>query len=452
MATSPTIDLSANGADVGSELIGDEVEVIGADVVGSEGVRWDKLAKTTLERLSSLSFRQGSLENYLDDIAQGVSELIAIDWSIVTLSLEGDRSRILASSLNLDESAKAPFSLHGSVAKTVVETGCALAVPNTDDQTYGASPEGYRAYLGVPLRSPTGKLLGTICSFHEQPRQFNPEEIKCVELFAERATTAIDNYQMYQNQLKFNEVLEEEVAKRTADLRIAQAQLIEKERLAAIGEFTSMIVHEIRNPLTTVDMALNALQLSELSDRDRKRLSLALEEEHRLKQLLNEILQYAKPQVLETTTVSVNQLVAQTVDTLSEQPLIADRQLRVRLPESEVLMQGDVDKLKQVLINLISNACEAVEAGETIEISLSRRKLLSAPQICLTVRNGGEPIAESILAQLTKPFFSTKSSGNGLGLAIVKRIIEAHEGSLTFSSTAEAGTTATVEFPWRKQP
>ncbi|MEL6551855.1 MAG: ATP-binding protein [Cyanobacteria bacterium J06621_11] len=416
-----------------------------------DSVRWDRLAKTTLERLSSLSFRQENLTSYLNDIAQGVSELIAIDWSVVTLSLEGDRSQILASSLDLGDADKEPYSLHGSVAQTVVKTGCALAVANTEEErAHGANPDGYRAYLGVPLRSPTGKQLGTICSFHEQPRQFSPEEIKCVELFAERATTAIDNFQMYQKQLKFNEMLEDEVAKRTAELQIAQSQLIEKERLAAIGEFTSMIVHEIRNPLTTVKMALSALQSSELSERDRMRLTLALEEEHRLKQLLNEILQYAKPQILETTTVDFNHLIQATVNTLSEQPFITERQLAVRLPESKVLIQADSDKLKQVLINLISNACEAIEAGESVNISLSRQKLLSTPQICLTVNNGGAPIPEEILAQLTKPFFSTKSSGNGLGLAIVKRIIEAHSGNLTFASTTQTGTTATVEFPWEK--
>ena len=417
----------------------------------ADSVRWEKLAKTTLERLSSLSFRQENLESYLNDIAQGVSELISIDWSVVTLSLGGDRSQVIASSLELDDNDKAPYSIHGFVVQTVVKTGCALAVPNTDTETaHGENPEGYRAYLGVPLRSPTGKLLGTICSFHEQPRQFDPEEIKCVELFAERATTAIDNFQMYQKQRKFNESLEAEVAKRTAELQVAQAQLIEKERLAAIGEFTSMIVHEIRNPLTTVDMALNALQSSDLSERDRKRLSLALEEEHRLKQLLNGILQYAKPQVLETTTLNFNQLITETISTLSEQPLIIDRQLNVRLPDSDLFIQGDKDKLKQVLINLVSNACEAVEAGEYINLSLSLQKLSSIPQICLSVHNGGTPIPEETLAQLTKPFFSTKSSGNGLGLAIVKRIIEAHKGTLTFASTAEAGTTATVEFPWEQ--
>ncbi|MEL6882150.1 MAG: ATP-binding protein [Cyanobacteria bacterium J06607_10] len=407
-----------------------------------------RLAQATLESLTSLSFRQENLQIYLDDIASKVSALTAMDWAVVTLNL-GEQSKVVASSIELGVGADEPYPLHGTVAQTVVETGCSLTVSDTENDTrYGATPDGYRAYLGVPLQSPSGKLLGTICSFHSQPRTFDPEEVKCVELFAERATTAIDNFQLYQQQRKFNERLEQEVAARTAELRAAQAQLIEQARLAAIGEFTAMIVHEIRNPLTTIGMGLTALQSSDLSERDRKRLSLASAEENRLKQLLNEILQYAKPQVLERTLFSLHQLVAETVETLAEQPAIKTRRLTIDSAAAEIEIVGDRDKLKQVVINLISNACEAV--GEQDEVSITLAKIPSdhgQSQACLQVKNGGEPIPPAVLAQLTKPFFSTKSSGNGLGLAIVKRILEAHRGTLDFSSSAEAGTLATVRLP-----
>lgn len=405
-------------------------------------VQAGRLAQPTIDYLMSLSFRQGNLQQYLTDIARGVSELTGMDWSVVTLN-HGDISKVVASNIEVDKTEYEPYPIHGSVAATVVLTKRPLTVTDSQCETeYGETPEGYRAYLGVPLQSPTGKILGTVCCFHKHPRTFDPEEVKCVELFAERATTAIDNFQMYQQQLEFNERLEAEVVKRTEELRVAQAQLIEKERLAAIGEFTSMIVHEIRNPLTTVRMGLHALQSSDLSERDRARLTMALTEENRLKQLLDEILQYAKPQVLETTRCDFNQLVQETVDTLCQQPDIANRVLTVNLTDSPVYVGCDRDKLKQVLINLISNACEAINPGERVKISLSK-----ADQACFTVQNGGAPIAPDILVRLTQPFFSTKSSGNGLGLAIVKRIIDAHQGNLTFTSTQEAGTTATVQLP-----
>ncbi|WNZ43815.1 hypothetical protein Q2T42_18410 [Leptolyngbya boryana CZ1] len=99
--------------------------------------------------------------------------------------------------------------------------------------------------------------MGTICSFSQQHHQYRQDLIASVELFAERAATAIDNYRLYQQQQQFNELLEAEMIKRTIELRAAQAKLIEQERLAAIGEFAAMIVHEICNPLTTVQLGLN---------------------------------------------------------------------------------------------------------------------------------------------------------------------------------------------------
>ena len=103
------------------------------------------------------------------------------------------------------------------------------------------------------------------------------DEINFAELFAERAATAIDNYQLYQQQLQFSQTLEAEVLQRTEELRTAQRKLIEKERLAAIGEFSSCIIHEIRNPLTTIKMGLNSFKKLDLSKLYQERLSLALE-------------------------------------------------------------------------------------------------------------------------------------------------------------------------------
>ena len=408
-----------------------------------------RLSHAALEYLTALSFRQRDLEHYLYDIACGVSNLMGVDWSVVTLNMGqtsmGQTSKVLASNLDIGDALNQPYPLHGQLSQTVVEAGVSLTVTDSDLETqYGCAPEGYRSYLGVPLRSPSGNILGTVCCFHSTPRSFSTEEVQCAELFAERATTAIDNYQLYQKQLNFNETLEAEVAKRTAELKAAQAQRIEKERLAAIGEFTAMIVHELRNPLTTIGMGLTALQSSDyLSERDQRRLSLASEEEQRLKKLLNEILQYAKPQLLETTVIKLNDLVREVVDTLKEQPDLCDRQLTLAHIPTVLEVRGDRDKLKQVLINLVSNACEAIDAGETVSIKLSQ----SSPHICIDIHNGGDPIPDDVLPRLTQPFFSTKSAGNGLGLAIVKRIIEAHQGTLLFSSSKEAGTTASVKLP-----
>ncbi|MEO1431680.1 MAG: ATP-binding protein [Cyanobacteria bacterium J06632_19] len=402
----------------------------------------------TLEVLSSLSYRNGELNKFLQEIATGVSKLITIDWSVVTLCHNGF-DKILASSIELDD-YETTYSLHGVVTGTVVETGKSLTVDDTKTCTeYGAVPEGYRSYLGVPLRTSQGVVIGTICSFHQKPRKYNSEEVAIVELFAERAATAIDNYQLYQQQCKFNEILEAEVAKRTEELKAAQAKLVEKERLAAIGEFASGIIHEIRNPFTTMKMGLNYFKKTDKSEASQMRVSLALEEADRLERLLKEILMYAKPQRLDLQEIDIDRFIYQMLESLRMIPAATQRQIEYNPPSTQLKVMGDKDKLKQIIINLVRNACEAVSVGETVKIQLEKldNSKEQKEQVSINICNAGEPIPPEVLPKLTKPFYSTKSSGTGLGLAIVKRIVESHNGGLSIKSNAEEGTTISVKLP-----
>ncbi|WP_081980849.1 GAF domain-containing protein [Neosynechococcus sphagnicola] len=182
-----------------------------------------KPEQRTLEVLSSLSYRAGELSRYLHEVAQGVSELIGLDWSAVTICRDGGE-RVLASTLDLGEEGKQVYSLHGTLTGTVFATGSPLVVEDvTTCSDYGQAPEGYRAYLGVPLRTPTGKVIGTICSFHHQPRHFTTEEIRLAEIFAERAATAIDNYQLYQQQqAEIQERQRVEIALRKSEEQLRQ--------------------------------------------------------------------------------------------------------------------------------------------------------------------------------------------------------------------------------------
>lgn len=218
------------------------------------------------------------------------------------------------------------------------------------------------------------------------------------------------------------------------------------ERLAEIGELAAMIVHEVRNPLTTVIMGLQSFQTMELSQRYQLRLNLALEEAERLQRLLNEILQYARCQKIDAVELEINALIQNLLETLQTMPTAQGRQIQFT-PAPPVRVLGDPDKLKQVFINLVSNACEAVEAGETIWWSLESCN--HQRTVCIRIKNGGKPIPGDVLPRLTKPFVTTKPSGNGLGLAIVKRIVEAHRGELKLdSSEALGGTEVTIVLPF----
>ena len=394
-----------------------------------------------LESLSILSYRSGDLSSYLHAITLDVSRLLQIDWSSVTLCQNGFE-RVLASSIEF-EGMDELFSLHGSVTDTVVATGRSLTVEDVrQTPESGEVPEGYLCYLGVPLRTAQGETIGTICSFHRQSRQFSDTEIRTVELFAERAATAIDNYHLYQLQLQFNERLEAEVALRTAELKAAQTKLMEQERLAAIGEFAATIVHEIRNPMTTMMMGLKYAQKHLQTAPAQERLDLSIGEANRLERLLSEILMYSKPQALQLEELELNTWLQATLRSLSELPAAEGRKISFNPSLDEIRILGDRDKLKQVIINVIRNACDASPVGATVEIELD----LTTPFACIYVRNHGEVIPPEVLSKLGQPFFSTKSEGTGLGLAIVNRIVKAHEGRLEFQSDG-SGTCIRIELP-----
>lgn len=529
-----------------------------------------KRQQRTLEVLSSLSYRSGELKKYLQLVASSVSELLDLDWAIVTLSREGFGG-VAASSIDLGDAAEQQFELHGTLSESVINCGRCLFVENTSIfKDLGETPTGYLAYLGAPLRLPNGEIIGTVCSFNRKPRKFTREEMSLVEIFAERAATAIDNYNLYQKQQEINLALQAEIKERQEaeqELRKSEEQLrliaenleplvwlyshdekpiymspmfekvwgipIEKwyedgsvclkavipedremvsiafkklfldssnydleyrivrpdgsirvirdqafpiidknghtyrvagiaeditnrqqeqqrtikamERLSEIGELAATIIHEVRNPLTTVLMGLNYFDRMDLPETAKKRLTLALDEAERLKRLLNEILLYAKHEVIQPVPVDMNNLTMEIIENIASTQVAIGKQIIFEATPESLIVLGDKDKLTQVLINILQNACEAVPEGEQISVSFS--SITSSRQICLQVQNRGNLISPELLPNLTKPFITTKSNGNGLGLAIVKKIVEAHGGKLEIASSAIAGTVVSVLLP-----
>jgi len=216
------------------------------------------------------------------------------------------------------------------------------------------------------------------------------------------------------------------------------------ERLAEVGELAAMIVHEVRNPLTTIKMGLNSFKKLQLSERFQEYLALALDEADRLQRLLNQILLYSRPQTLRRSPLELQPFVRDTLSTLQTIPTASGKHFTFVAPDCVIKVLADPDKLKQVLINLVTNAYEAISENETITVSLEKP---TNNQVWIQVCNGGEPISAEVLPKLTKPFFTTKVNGTGLGLAIVKRIVEAHDGEFSIESSTVTGTIAKVKLP-----
>jgi signal transduction histidine kinase len=166
-------------------------------------------------------------------------------------------------------------------------------------------------------------------------------------------------------------------------------------------------------------MGLNSFKRLELPERFQTYLGLALDEGERLTRLLNQILVYAKPQNLELAELNLNEWLTGLLDSLKTMPAATSRQLFYTPFPKPVKVLADADKLKQVVINLVANAFEAIKPGETVTLAVhtdpsiqpSNHSAQSIPSsVCIRVHNGGDPIPTDVLPKLTQPFVTTKTN------------------------------------------
>ena len=221
-------------------------------------------------------------------------------------------------------------------------------------------------------------------------------------------------------------------------------QLVENTRLAAIGQFASAIVHEIRNPLATISLALEHIVDTEpLPPGIGKRADLANAEVARLERLLTDILLYAKPLKLERSALDLIGLLTETVASEFE----GSGAFTVRtLPCPPI--HADADRLRQVLINLLRNARQASPAGAEVTVNCEP---FGEDWVELSISNAGDPIPEAVLERVFEPFFTSKSRGTGLGLPIVQRIVSAHGGEVILQSDTRE-TRAILRLPVIQKP
>ena len=400
----------------------------------------------SIKVLASLSYRSGNIHNYLGEITKNVSQLLEIDWSVVTLC-QGDSERILASSLDIGETMNQVYSLHGSLTGTVVALGRPLVVSDATVITeYGSCPEGYRAYLGVPLRLPSGEIIGTICSFQHQSRQFSEEEVYLAELFAERAATAIDNYQLYQKEQQTNE-----------QLSLANAELSKMTRLK--DEFLSTMSHELRTPLTAIIGLAEVLQeevYGNLTPKQEKSVKTIEDSGRHLLELINDLLDLSKIESgkmgLQYSPVSPYSLGESSLIFVRQQAQKKQIILSNKISANLTLVKADERRMRQVLINLLSNAVKFTTDGG--QVWLEAKEDVENKVTEISVIDEGIGIKNEHLTYLFQPFVQLDSSlsrrytGTGLGLALVHRLIDLHGGSVAVEGEINQGSRFTVVIPW----
>ncbi len=252
-------------------------------------------------------------------------------------------------------------------------------------------------------------------------------------------------------------------------VRLLEQRARSAERLAELGTLTGGLAHEIKNPLSTINLNTQLLQedLAELHkssgvalpgvDPIRRRLESVSRETQRLREILEDFLRFAGRIRLDLQPAGVNAIVDDLAAFIEPQAQAAGVRVRLQLAADPDAAAVDASLLKQALLNLVINAIQAMEqcrstatphGGATdLILRTENARVLGRDEVHIHVTDTGPGIARDVLDKIFQPYFTTKKGGTGLGLPTTRRIIEEHRGHLTAHSTSGVGTDFVVALP-----
>jgi signal transduction histidine kinase len=231
--------------------------------------------------------------------------------------------------------------------------------------------------------------------------------------------------------------------------RLAQERRdVESRHARSLEQLSASIAHEIRNPITAAKSLVQQIRDDPAAAENAEYARIALEEIDRVERAVSHLLRYAREEETKLEDVDLAQVIDAALVGLGERA--ASSKVRIeRDVDAGAKLRGDADKLRRVVVNLVSNALDALGA-ETVRdprVRVSAGRSLSGSEVWLRVTDNGPGIEAARLADIWNPFHTTKDGGTGLGLAIVRKIVEAHGGSIDVSSEVGRGTEMVATFP-----
>jgi len=239
-----------------------------------------------------------------------------------------------------------------------------------------------------------------------------------------------------------------EILRDVSERELLVNELVQTRALAIMGKYSAELTHEIKNPLNSIAIQINLIQkLAERTDARLKNdmqdiIRVLKEEVDRLNNLSREFLQISKSPPLELQKSSLHAVLNTVFDLVQPLMSLSHIELKTAIDTELPDMLIDSDKLKQVFINIINNAVEAMPNGGTLAVSMQH----TAASVLFSFEDTGPGIPQKNKDKIFQPFFSTKSTGTGLGLTVAKNIVDVHGGTIWFERR-EHGSTFFVELP-----
>ncbi len=304
---------------------------------------------------------------------------------------------------------------------------------------------------------PLRELSGGIRRVHEQDFEqpiavhgmIAPTEIGYVAASFNEMTGALRQARADRTQLL--ESLEAQVQERTRDLKSAQEQLIQSEKMSSLGKLSASIAHEINNPLmgilTVSKLLQRLLEGKPLDEAGKaqfgKNLKMVQRETERCSAIVRNLLDFARQRPLTLKQLDLNLALEEALSVAANQMALQQVKLTSRLGQG-VTVQADLGQLRQAFLNVVMNAIEAMPKGGELTVE---SRLLEDRTVQVEVRDTGCGIPEELLGKILDPFFTTKEKGTGLGLSVVYGIVQRHGGKLEVKSEVGVGTRVIISLP-----
>jgi len=236
------------------------------------------------------------------------------------------------------------------------------------------------------------------------------------------------------------------------ELSHREEQIIQSKKLASLGILTAGVAHEITNPLNNISMIAQTYDelYNQIPDRERLDLMQKVDAEtERIRKIVKNLLDFSKPKDANPTEADINTVIQKTLTLVQNMIDVQNIETVIRLEEGLPRLFVDAHQVQQVLVNLITNAVQAMTSGGRLFISSRQGK--GGDSVEITVKDTGKGIQPEFLSHIFDPFFSTKGeAGTGLGLSVSYGIIKNHRGDIRVESKPGVGTTFTVELPIAK--
>lgn len=435
-------------------------------------VLFEPLQSEVETRIHQFFFRERyDLETSVAELRRKLAHVLEIDEMVATLVQGLERSRrVTTAALYLGDQDGDGYDLAGStgaaVPKRVESIGARALLDRLEKQpslsledlareptdadrvvlSAAASLGALQTSVVLAVRGDDDPIVGLLLLADDRVRDaFTPEEIVLLETVAAQIAVVIANSRLY-------------------------SRMKERDRLAALGSMAAGLAHEVKNPLGAIKGAAQLLEEVGAGGTDdatsREFVGIIIEEVNRLDRVVGSFLDYARPHAGNPVPLDLNAAVRRTVQIVQSQVL--DGSIDVHLELGESLPRGRIDpeKFRQVLMNLMQNAIQAMDGEGKITVSTqlvrggrvppldgtgpsSRRSLTDevGQHIEVAVRDTGPGIATTVLRNLFVPFFTTKTEGTGLGLAISQSIVQNAGGTIEVHSQPGSGTTFTIVLP-----